>query len=736
MKKNYQIKNRNFTLLLYSIFPVLLIVSVALLVGFTASAQSNSNKQSIDLDGIESGQLLIRTASGLSSALLLSTKIEINVAGTISRTKVSQRFINTADEWAEGIYVFPISEKAAVDTLKMRIGEKFIEGFIKEKKQAKEIYETAKKEGRKAALVEQQRPNLFTNSVANIAPNEIVVVQIEFQNDLSPNNGYWEIRVPLVVAPRYEVRPIIQKVQFGSSGWATISTEPINIAQKPSQEKKDLLNGEIQNPVEISINLEPGFDLGTIDSPYHDVLIQKVSSSHHKIRLKGPVPSDKDFLLKWTSDGDDIQASLFNEKHNGLEHFLLIINPPQELNLKKTQEREIIFIQDISGSMSGESIQQSKVGLEMALRRLKSTDRFNLVFFNNGFWSYASNPVLATPLEVQRAVKAVRNLKADGGTEMYQALNFSLDNFSETRGVLKQLIFLTDGGVQNENTLFTLISKKLKNTRLFTIGIGSAPNSYFMSRAAELGRGAHVYIGQTSEVSARMQELFLKIENPAITDLVLKLPINTKAEYYPNPLPDLYFGEPLAIAIKGLKAEDIASIVGKKGKQDWEIDISLKQSAEHIGVAKLWARKKIANIERSLITQNASTGFVEKNNIELLSTALSYGLVSRLSSLVAVDVIPSRPKGAKIFKSTIEPNFPHGWDMKIFAVEKDEISSQELHRLGLGKAKIYKASLNGDGNIFELPQTALNWKLTFSLSIGLLVLGFLSLQLGRRRKHV
>jgi len=177
-------------------------------------SQVKGAEGSFDLSDITSGQLLMRSDTSLSSAILLSTKVDIDISGTISRTKISQRFINTGNQWVEGVYVFPIGENAAVDRLKMRIGDRFIEGTIKEKEKARQVFETAKSEGKKAALIEQTRPNIFTNTVSNIAPNEIVIVQIEYQQKLMPKDGRWELRIPLTVTPRYKSSGLSQYLQF------------------------------------------------------------------------------------------------------------------------------------------------------------------------------------------------------------------------------------------------------------------------------------------------------------------------------------------------------------------------------------------------------------------------------------------------------------------------------------------------------------------------------------------
>ena len=691
-------------------------------------AEYSPKQPSINLDDVESGQLLMRSGNELSSAILLSTDIKIAVAGSSSRTIVSQRFINTGQTWAEGVYVFPIGKDAAVDTLKLRIGERFIEGIIKEKLEARVIYEEAKAEGKKASLIEQQKPNLFTNKIANIGPGEVVVVQIEFQSKLLPKDGSWELRVPLVSAPRFDLDAIEEKIEFGSAGF---SNKPINLDYNENIDVKVLDEVELFNPVEISIDLNTGFELNSLKSAFHKVDIQKLSNGHHQVSLPSPISSDRDFVLRWTAKDKDTQTSLFKETQAGQDHLLLTLNPPLTNKNKYTPDREIIFIQDISGSMSGEPMRQSKIGLEMAIKRLKSNDKFNIVLFNDSYSSYAEIPVLATAKERDKAINYVRRLKAKNGTEMYPALKYALKNFKSKKSVLKQLIFLTDGAVTQESKLFSLINRELKAARLFTIGIGSAPNSFFMSRAAEIGRGSHIHIGDMDEISNRMADLFSKIENPAITDLELILPKGLNAEVYPNPLPDLYVGDPLSIAIKGGKAKGIAVVTGN---QKWVAKIPLDQGAEQIGIAKLWAREKISNLERNRISSNSNANQKAHIDSELLQTALNYGLVSRLSSMVAVDITPSRPFGVKLGTTKLKAAIPSGWDPKQFDYNYKEIVPQKLQKMSSQNEWFKSANLIQKSEMYSLPQTALNWKASVFFASLLLILGLIILStLGRKR---
>ena len=696
-------------------------------------AEYSPKQPSINLEDVESGQLLMRSGNKLSSAILLSTDIKIAVAGSSSRTIVSQRFINTSETWAEGVYVFPIGENAAVDTLKLRIGEKFIEGIIKEKVEAKVIYEEAKAEGKKASLIEQQKPNLFTNNIANIGPGEVVVVQIEFQSKLISKDGTWELRVPLVSAPRYDISVIEEKIEFGSSGF---SNKSINADYNENIDVKILDEKELFNPVEIFIDLNTGFDLNSVKSAFHKVNIDKLSNGHHKISLPGPISSDRDFVLRWTAKDKDTQTSLFKETQGNQDHLLLTLNPPLTNKNKYSPNREIIFIQDISGSMGGEPLRQSKIGLEMAIKRLKPSDKFNIVLFNDRYSSYAENPVLATAKERDKAVRYVRRLNSYGGTEMYPALKYALKNFKSEKSVLKQLIFLTDGAVTQESKLFSLINRELQTARLFTIGIGSAPNSFFMSRAAELGRGSHIYIGDMDEISNRMTDLFGKIENPVITDLELKLPKGFEAEVYPNPLPDLYAGDPLSIAIRGKNASGIAKVIGKIGNQKWVARVTLDQGSDQIGIAKLWAREKISNLERNRISLSPNASQKADIDSELLQTALNYGLVSRLTSMVAVDITPSRPQGINFDPSKLKIAIPNGWDATQFEYNYKKIIPQRLQKMSSNNELLITASLIQKSDMYSLPQTALNWKSSILFALLSTLLGAIILITIGRKNNV
>lgn len=671
----------------------------------------------VTLDQVAAGSLLFRTETPGEhiAAPVVSTDVKIDVTGPIARTVMTQRFRNPSDGWVEGIYAFPLPEDSAVDTLRMRVGDRFIEGRIEEKVQAQQIYEEAKADGKAAALVEQHRPNLFTTSVANIGPGAVVVAQIEFQQTLTPKDGEFSLRLPLVAAPRYGGAPIVQAVAFGPTGWATTTPEtPIVL---PTDD------GDVRNPVTLMVDLAPGFPMASLDSRFHEVEIAETDTGA-TVALTGPVPADRDFELVWTAEAAAAPAaSLFSEAHEGERHMILTLAPPEVPTDAPLLPRDVIFVQDVSGSMAGESIRQARAGLETALKRLRPEDRFTIIAFNDEYRMWSEAPVDATAEEIAKAVAAIRGLEADGGTNMLPALDRAL-RMTPAPGRLRQVVFLTDGAVSFEAEMLQLIHEKLGSARLFMVGIGSAPNAYFMTRVAEAGRGAHVYIGDLNEVQAKMEALFAKIETPAITGLALDLPAGM--EVSPSILPDLYAGEPLTVALKG--AGGAARLTGQRGGTPFAMEIDLSAAPERPGVARLYARRHIASLE----AERLIGGSPEEADAAILKTALGYGLVSRLTSLIAVDDNPIRPFAEPLSRAEIARNLPAGWDPALFVFEQAPLPKTEdrAEIPGLLKASAPISAEEGEDGVF-VPKGSLGWRLTLILGLMLAALGWFAMP--RRR---
>jgi Ca-activated chloride channel family protein len=378
----------------------------------------------------------------------------------------------------------------------------------------------------------------------------------------------------------------------------------------------------------------------------------------------GEVPADRDFELVWTPEvGHVPKAALFSEKVAGQFYHLLMVLPPQQgVAGGQPMAREVIYVIDTSGSMSGTSIKQAKRSLLMALKRLRPRDRFNIIQFNSSTDLLFRQARAANQNNLRRARRFVRSLDADGGTEMAPALNAALQGQGENQFV-RQVIFLTDGSVGNETALFDLIKQHLGQSRLFTIGIGSAPNSYFMRKAAHYGRGSFTYIGDVREVNEKMAALFSKLESPVMTDLDVQFSGGVQAEAWPRRVPDLYYGEPIILVAKASGGKEKVTIKGMRALAPWQATLDLDQGHRGEGIGVLWARSKIAALMESL-HDGADQAEVRK---AVINVALNHHLVSRYTSLVAVDVTPTRPQSAALDSHALPVNLPQGQNyQKIF----------------------------------------------------------------------
>ncbi|EJC80472.1 marine proteobacterial sortase target protein [Rhizobium leguminosarum bv. trifolii WSM2297] len=650
---------------------------IAAMLGLASTARAEARQGSGQLaalvrpNDVNSGSLLFpsKEPGFYVEAPRLKTDVAIDVSGPIARVKMTQRFRNPSQGWVEGTYVFPLPDNSAVDALKMQIGQRFIEGQIKPRQEAREIYEQAKAEGKKTALLEQQRPNIFTNQVANIGPGEEIVVQIEYQQTVHQSGGEFSLRFPMVVAPRYNPAPIVQTVEFNNGAGFATPRDPVENREKIEAPVLDPRDNAKINPVSLTVNLKAGFPLGEVKSSFHEVDIRQDGDQARTVSLKGEaVPADKDFEFTWKpAPGKLPSAGLFREVKDGKTYLLAFVTPPTAPDAAAPPaKREVVFVIDNSGSMSGPSIEQARQSLALAISRLNPDDRFNVIRFDDTMTDYFKGLVAGTPDNREKAIAYVRGLTADGGTEMLPALEDALRNQGPvaTRA-LRQVVFLTDGAIGNEQQLFQEITANRGDARVFTVGIGSAPNTYFMTKAAEIGRGTFTQIGSTDQVASRMGELFAKLQNPAMTDIAAKFEGIAAEDITPNPMPDLYSGEPVVLTaeLPEVKPSGKLEIIGKTGDQPWRVEMDIANAAEGSGISKLWARRKIDDFEARAYERQDPAGLDK----DIETVALAHHLVSRLTSLVAVDVTPSRPAGEPLGSAKLPLNLPEGWDFdKVF----------------------------------------------------------------------
>jgi Ca-activated chloride channel family protein len=671
------------------VFTVLAVVATAGVLLFAAGRVHAATLVPMKPTDAAGGTLLLKSnANGETFAVpLLATDVEIRVSGMVARAAVRQRFRNPHADWYEGIYVFPLPENAAVDHLRMRIGDRIVEGEIRERQAAKAAYEQAKQSGQRATLLEQERPNIFTSSVANIGPGEEIEVELEYQQRLRYDQARYSLRFPMVVGPRYI--PGTPAAGLVGTGWAP-GTDQVPDAPRitppvlrPGADVKPV------NPVTLRVILEAGVPLATVESAYHPVRVRETSRSRREVVLEGETYATRDFELAWTVAPDRApRVALFTE-HKGERHYgLLMVMPPAGERVAASLPREVIFVIDTSGSMHGASILQAKEALELAVRRLAPRDRFNVIEFNSFATTLFTDARAVTPETTATAVRWIRALKAQGGTEMAAAVKLAL-NARESPDRVRQVIFLTDGAVGNEDALFRLIAERLGDSRLFTVGIGSAPNSHFMTKAAQTGRGTFTYVGRPDEVKQKMAELFAKLESPVLKNVRIEWPGGAQVESWPKRLPDLYLGEPVVVTAALARTEGEIVVSGTLGEAPWRAAVPVSAAAEGSGMGVLWARDKIAALMDSL-RESAPEPEIRAAVVDL---ALTHHLVTKYTSLVAVDRPLARPDGAALKEAALPTNLPDGWTYDAVFGELPRGATDARFNLLLGALLLVAASL-------------------------------------------
>lgn len=626
------------------------------------------------------GGLLAHAADGRPLPLpLVDTDVRIQVSGPIAHVRVEQRFENPTDQWFEGIYLFPLPDDAAIDSMRMHVGERVIESEIQEREQAARSYQQAKAAGQRTALLEQQRPNMFTSRVANIGPGEHIRIELEYRQQLDYRSvdgiGRQQLRLPLVVGPRYMPAGVL-----ATDDEARITAPVAAPSVAPD------------NPVTIVVNIDAGVAIDDIRSAHHPVHVLRLDEQRAQVVLAdGSVPAERDFELEWRlASGDVPGVSLFSEDGaDGRHYTLLSLMPPAAAEPSRALPRELVFVVDTSGSMAGDSIHQARKALELGLSRLSANDRFNLIAFNSEAHALFPAALRASAANLAFAIDWVRRLEAEGGTEMRAALELALDDRQSSDEHLRQIVFLTDGAVGNERALFELIHQRLGRSRLFTVGIGSAPNGFFMRKAARFGRGSYTYVGSIDQVQGRIGELFKRLESPLVSDIEVQWPPGMLADMWPTRIPDLYAGEPVVLAAATEALEGDVVIRARIGGQPWQQHVALGQASPGVGIGSLWARRRI----EAAMDQLADGRDEASVRAEVVPLALEHRLATRYTSFVAIDRTPARAEGEAINSAQLPNRLPQGWDFGAVFGELPRGAAGSRWHLVLGLVAIALAAL-------------------------------------------
>ncbi|WP_199249165.1 VIT domain-containing protein [[Phormidium] sp. ETS-05] len=587
------------------------------------------------------GGLYVQTADKQQLAFPLKhTDVQAQVTGNLSRVEVTQTFENPFTTTLEAVYIFPLPDEAAVDDMLIRIGDKTIKGRIKKREEAQQIYEQAKQQGRTAGLLEQERDNIFTQSLANIKPGEQIDVIIRYSDKLKFEGGNYEFVFPMVVGPRYIPGTTIEE-NAGASGSA-----PAPMTQNQDTDlvpDASRLNAPILPPgmrsrhdINVTVEINAGVEIRDVGSPSHQIQILRENQIVRVNLAEGDTIPNKDLILRYQVAGDNTQATVMTQADEKGGHFAVYLIPSVQYRPNELVPKDVVFLIDTSGSQHGAPLQQCQELMRRFINGLNPNDTFTIIDFADTTQQLSPVPLANTPQNRSRAIKYINKLTADGGTELLHGIRAVL-NFPVTDpGRLRSIVLLTDGYIGNENQILAEVQANLKSgNRLYSFGAGSSVNRFLINRIAEIGRGISRIIRQDEPVDEVVEKFFRQINNPVLANIQWQwegegdLP-----EIYPAFVPDLFAEQPLVLF--GRKTDKRSGKLqvsgigagGSRYQQSFELSFETQGNP---AVAQLWGRDRIKDLMNQMVSGDTKSGVTA-----VTDTALAYQLLSQYTAFVAV----------------------------------------------------------------------------------------------------
>lgn len=561
---------------------------------------------------------------------LKHTSVNGSIDGYIATVDVTQQFHNPWSSKIEAVYVFPLPDNAAVNEFVMTIGERTIRGIIREREEAEKIYSEARAQGYVASLLTEERPNIFTQKVANIEPGRQIDIRIRYFNPLRYDDGAYEFVFPMVVGPRYNPPATtdgIGAVERSAVGTSGQSTEVPYLS--PSERSG--------HDVSINLQIDAGVRIEDVRSVNHQISVTAETERERTIVLSpGDSIPNRDFVLQYKVAGDQVRTAMMTHRDDHGQYFTVMIYPPAELERVQRSPMEMVFVLDCSGSMNGRPLEQARAAVAHALRKLTPRDTFQIINFSSTASQLGTAPVIATQENIQRGLRYLNSIHSEGGTEMIQGLRAALD-FPHDEGRYRVVSFMTDGYIGNDHDILNAVAEKIGDSRIFSFGVGQAPNRYLMDRMALLGRGAVAYLSLNDDPVEIMERFEKRISHPALTDLSIDWGSMQVTDVYPQILPDLIVGRPITVTGRYTGEPGLVKIGGRSGNTVMTSQVvadTQDAKQEHSGIAAVWARLKILDL---MVQTSQAPDQGPRLRQEVLQTALDYSLMSPLTAFVAVD---------------------------------------------------------------------------------------------------
>lgn len=618
-------------------FLFLITVALSSVLTLTYFSHSDAVLAAPPQDEATQGSLQVMDTTGKSKGVcpLKHTDVKAEISGFLSRVRVTQEFENPFKEKIEAVYTFPLPQNAAVDDMTMTVGDRTVRGRILPREEARNVYEAARAGGQVASLLDQERPNIFTQAVANIMPGEKVTVTISYVETLKYENGAYEFVFPMVVASRYVPGALVGLGDRGTSPNTTQVPDASKIT--PPLTPQGTRAG---HDISVEVALDAGVPLDNLKSNSHEIDVEKPNGSSALVRLKNKTEiPNKDFVLKYDVAGGRIEDAVLTHRTEKGGFFTLILQPPDRVTVEDVTPKEIVFVLDTSGSMHGFPIEKAKEAMKLALDGLYPQDTFNLITFAGDTHILFPQPVPATKANLAKAQAFLTSRAGGGGTEMMKAIKAALDP-SDAQGHIRVVCFMTDAEVGND---FEIISEVQKhpNARVFAFGIGSSINRFLLDKIAEEGRGEVEYVALNDDGSAAARRFYERVRSPLLTDISIDWGGMPMADVYPKRIPDLFSAKPVVLSGRYTKGgRGVIRLKGRMSGRDFvrEIPIELPETeARHDVLATLWARTRIDDLMRQdyIGVQRGNAHADLKDTITQIG--VEYRLMTQFTSFVAVE---------------------------------------------------------------------------------------------------
>lgn len=577
---------------------------------------------------------------------VLNTDITATVKGDLANVTVVQTFANPLEEPVHARYLFPLNEEAAVHAMAMEVGNERIRARIQQVQQARQTFETAKQEGKAAALLEQHRPNMFTQNIANLMPGLPIQVTLEYVQTVPKVDGHYELVVPLVVGPRFQPPGAGEPPRGSATDDRTPGQWSLQaLPDYPPVRGLDIPDTVDADRVSIAVDLQSGVPIQWAQSSTHALAVENPAPGQRRIRLADHRTIDnRDFVLRYALAGQDTEAGLLAEAAGDGGYFSLLIEPPEAPADDQILFRELVFVLDTSGSMSGLPMAASKAFMREALANLRVNDSFRIIRFSDSATEFSQQPLPATPANVRRGIAYTDALYGSGGTMMTSGIRQALRPAVPADAV-RIVVFLTDGYIGNELDVLRLIESMRGAARLYAFGVGTGVNRYLLEEMGRVGHGFTRYMDPTESVDDVARELAGRLDAPVLTDIDIDWGDLPVTDVTPQRIPDLFAGQSVRVQGRFEQPGDYRiEVTGRTRNSQAALPLSVslpaaENEAAATPIALIWARSSIADAMHALTTPpqlrpaEQSDEAIEDRVTRL---GLDFSLVTRWTSFVAV----------------------------------------------------------------------------------------------------